>query len=44
MPWSAQMADSTIKRWPKGDFLPADKTWAWNYEFGVLLQGMDDAW
>src|SRR5215467_11790171 len=35
MPWSARMADSTIKRWPKGDFLPADKTWAWNYELGV---------
>src|SRR5215475_5019428 len=37
MPWSARMADSTMKRWPKGDFLPADKTWAWNYELGVLL-------
>jgi unsaturated rhamnogalacturonyl hydrolase len=38
------MADSTIKRWPKGDYLPEDKPWAWKYELGVLLQGMDAAW
>lgn len=38
------MADSTIKRWPTGNFLSGDKPWTWNYELGVILQGMDDAW
>jgi unsaturated rhamnogalacturonyl hydrolase len=42
--WSQRMADSTIKRWPKGKFLPDDKPWGWNYELGVLLQGMNDTW
>ncbi len=42
--WSQRMANSTIKRWPKGKFLPDEKLWAWNYELGVLLQGMDAAW
>jgi unsaturated rhamnogalacturonyl hydrolase len=42
--WSQRMANSTIKRWPKGKFLPDDKLWAWNDELGVLLQGMDAAW
>jgi unsaturated rhamnogalacturonyl hydrolase len=44
LPWSQRMADSTIKRWPDGHFLPPDKTWHWNYELGVLLQGMSDVW
>jgi len=44
LPWSQRMADTTIKRWPNGNYLPKDKPWAWNYELGVLLQGMDDAW
>ncbi len=43
-PWSKRMADSTIKRWPKGNFQPQDKTQVWNYELGVLLQGMSAAW
>lgn len=44
LPWSQRMADSTIKRWPQGKFLSEDKPWVWNYELGVLLQGMDDVW
>src|ERR1700753_216482 len=44
LPWSQRMADSTMKRWPKGKFVADDKPWAWNYELGVLLQGMDAAW
>ncbi|HEX3437547.1 MAG TPA: glycoside hydrolase family 88 protein [Pseudacidobacterium sp.] len=42
--WSQRTADTTVQRWPKGRFLPEDKPWKWNYELGVLLQGMDDAW
>jgi len=44
LPWSQRTADSTIKRWPKGKFISDDKPWVWNYELGVLLQGMDAAW
>ena len=44
LPWSQRMADSTIKRWPQGRYLSEDKPWVWNYELGVLLQGMDDVW
>ena len=44
LPWSQRMADSTIKRWPQGKYLSEDKPWVWNYELGVLLQGMDDVW
>ncbi len=43
-PWSQRMADATIKRWPEGNFLSGKKPWEWNYELGVLLQGMDDTW
>jgi unsaturated rhamnogalacturonyl hydrolase len=42
--WTQRMADSTIKRWPNGRFLSEDKPWIWNYELGVLLQGMNAAW
>src|ERR1700744_188033 len=44
LPWSQRMADSTIKRWPQGRYLSEDKPWVWNYELGVLLQGMDYVW
>lgn len=44
LPWSQRMADSTIKRWPGCKFAAEDKPWTWNYELGVLLQGMDTAW
>jgi unsaturated rhamnogalacturonyl hydrolase len=43
--WSQRMADSIIKRWPEGKFVPSNAPpGSWNYELGVLLQGMDDAW
>lgn len=42
--WSQKMADSTIKRWPQGKFVSGDKPWVWNYELGVLLEGMNDVW
>ena len=45
LPWSQRMADSTIKRWPEGKFVPSNApSGGWNYELGVLLQGMDAAW
>ena len=44
LPWSQRMADSTVKRWPKGKFLSDEKPWVWNYELGVMLQGMDAEW
>ena len=44
LPRSQRMADSTVKRWPQGKYLSEDKPWVWNYELGVLLQGMDDVW
>jgi unsaturated rhamnogalacturonyl hydrolase len=43
-PWSERAADDAIKRWPDGRFVPADARWAWNYELGTLLEGMDDVW
>src|SRR6185312_12547854 len=42
--WSQRMAASTIQRWPGGRFVPPDQAWKWNYELGVLLNGMDAAW
>ena len=44
LPWSQQMANSTIQRWPNGKYFSDDMPWTWNYELGVLLQGMDAAW
>jgi len=43
-PWSQRMADSAISRWPDGRFAPPDARWAWNYELGTLLQGMEAVW
>src|SRR5581483_8179881 len=43
-PVAQRMADATIERWPKGQFLTADKPWKWNYELGTLLEGMDAVW
>jgi unsaturated rhamnogalacturonyl hydrolase len=44
LPWSQRMANTTVSRWPKGNFVGEDKPWVWNYELGVLLQGMDAVW
>jgi unsaturated rhamnogalacturonyl hydrolase len=43
-PWSARVAQSAIERWPNGRSVPADSRWAWNYELGTLLEGMDATW
>ncbi len=33
-----------MARWPDGRFVPAGAPWAWNYELGTLLEGMDAVW
>jgi unsaturated rhamnogalacturonyl hydrolase len=44
LPWSQRMANSTMRRWPDGRFASPDVKWAWNYELGILLNGMDAVW
>ena len=44
LPWSQRMANTAMERWPNGKFVSDDKPWKWNYELGVLLQGMGDVW
>ncbi len=43
-PWSERAANAAIVRWPEGSFVPAGQNWAWNYELGTLLEGMDSLW
>ena len=43
-PWSERAANAAIARWPDGRFVPAGHRWAWNYELGTLLEGMDAVW
>jgi unsaturated rhamnogalacturonyl hydrolase len=43
-PWSQRAANAAIQRWPDGRFAPAGARWAWNYELGTLLEGMDPVW
>ena len=42
--WSQRAANSTISRWPNERLANADEPEKWNYELGVLLNGMDAAW
>ncbi len=42
--WSQRMADASISRWPDGRFTAPGEKWAWNYEIGTLLEGMDSVW
>ena len=44
LPWSQRAANAAIQRWPDGRFAPAASPWAWNYELGTLLEGMDAVW
>jgi len=44
LPWSQRVANSTIQRWPDGRFVAPGAKWAWNYELGILLNGMEAAW
>ena len=43
-PWSERAANAAIERWPDGRLVPAGQRWAWNYELGTLLEGMDAVW
>jgi unsaturated rhamnogalacturonyl hydrolase len=43
-PMSHRAADAAIARWPDGRFAPAGARWAWNYELGTMLEGMDSVW
>jgi unsaturated rhamnogalacturonyl hydrolase len=44
LPWSQRAANAAMERWPDGRFAPAGAPWAWNYELGTLLDGMDAVW
>jgi unsaturated rhamnogalacturonyl hydrolase len=44
LPLSERAANAAIERWPDGRFIPAGQKWAWNYELGTLLEGMDSVW
>jgi unsaturated rhamnogalacturonyl hydrolase len=44
LPISQRAADAAMARWPDGKFVPAGAPWAWNYEVGTLLQGIDSVW
>lgn len=37
-------ANQTMTRWPNGRFAAPGERWGWNYELGVLLDGMDAVW
>ena len=43
-PLSEQMAHASMERWSNGRFVPEGARWAWNYELGTLLEGMDGVW
>ena len=42
LPWSQRAANAVIARWPDGRFSSAHAKW--NYELGMLLEGMDSVW
>jgi unsaturated rhamnogalacturonyl hydrolase len=44
LPVSERAANAAIERWPNGRFVPAGQKWAWNYELGTLLEGIDSVW
>lgn len=39
-----KFASETMERWPSGRFVAPGSPWKWNYELGVLLDGMDAVW
>ena len=43
LPLSQRIANQAIERWPNGHLLP-NRDLRWNYDLGVLLNGMDAAW
>jgi unsaturated rhamnogalacturonyl hydrolase len=44
LPWSQRVANSAIQNWPAGRFSGPDAKQVWNYELGILLNGMDAVW
>jgi unsaturated rhamnogalacturonyl hydrolase len=44
LPMSQRAANAAMARWPDGRTVPAGAPWAWNYEVGTLLEGMDSVW
>lgn len=44
LPWSERAANAAMARWPDGRLVPVGAQWAWNYELGTLLDGMDAVW
>ena len=44
LPWSERTANAAMSRWPDGRLVSAGAPWAWNYELGTLLQGVDAVW
>ena len=43
-PLFERTANAAIERWPDGRLLPTGPGSNWNFELGVLLEGMDAAW
>ena len=43
LPFSQRIANQAIDRWPEGRLQPGLKS-RWNYDLGVLLNGMDATW
>jgi unsaturated rhamnogalacturonyl hydrolase len=43
-PWSDRVAGLAMDRWPQGRLGPAGARSTWNYELGMLLEGMETAW
>jgi unsaturated rhamnogalacturonyl hydrolase len=44
VPLSERAANAAIDRWPDGRFVVSGQKWAWNYELGTLLEGIDSVW
>jgi unsaturated rhamnogalacturonyl hydrolase len=44
LPWSQRAANAAIARWPDGRLAPPGAPSKWNYELGVLLEGVDAVW
>ena len=44
LPLSQRAANAAMARWPGGRFVAPGEKWAWNYELGTLLEGVDAVW
>jgi unsaturated rhamnogalacturonyl hydrolase len=42
--WPDRMANTTIARWPMGHYREGDPVSRWNFQLGVLLEGMEAVW